>query len=302
MIMNLKRRCGKIENEQQGTLMRGILRMRALDFSVKIRVLAVAGVVAGAMSAAAQSTPTINLTLNQSGGDYTTASLINPDGTSLNNANLGVFSFTVNSIDPAIASQTGLTIGSGFNSVCLSPEGTLYFNQGYDYTYQSFSGAYDGINPSGYWSANGIQNAAYLWNQFGGKVTSPDQGTALSLAMLEVLYNGGAKYGTLNDSLTAYQPTLSSLDSTAAADYQGYLNFYTENGASSGPSGEAANTEAYGLFVPVDSTGQEFIFIAPNQESLQAVPEPTTWICGALLLLPFGASALRILYKKNKTS
>ncbi len=274
--------------------------MRTQNFLVKIRILAVAGVVAGAMSAAAQ--PAINMTLNQSGGDYTTASLTEPDSTPLNNANLGVFSFTVNTIDPTIASQTGLTIGSGFNSVCLSPEGTLFFGQGYNYTYQSFSGAYPGINPPGYWSANGIQNAAYLWNVFGGHVASPDQGTALSLAMLEVLYNGGGTYGTLNNAQTQYQPTMSSLDSTAQTEYQNYLDFYTANGASSGSSGEAANTEAYGLFVPVDSTGQEFIFIAPNQESITPVPEPTTLICGALLLLPFGASALRILYKKSKSS
>jgi hypothetical protein len=37
-------------------------------------------------------------------------------------------------------------------------------------------------------------------------------------------------------------------------------------------------------------------------ENSTQIPEATTWICGALLLLPFGASTLRILYKRNKTS
>jgi len=34
--------------------------------------------------------------------------------------------------------------------------------------------------------------------------------------------------------------------------------------------------------------------------TLTAVPEPTTWLAGALLLLPLGMSAMRIL-RKNRT-
>jgi hypothetical protein len=36
-----------------------------------------------------------------------------------------------------------------------------------------------------------------------------------------------------------------------------------------------------------------------NSITVSAVPEPTTMVAGALLLLPFGASALRILRKKR---
>ena len=38
-----------------------------------------------------------------------------------------------------------------------------------------------------------------------------------------------------------------------------------------------------------------------NQDQLAIVPEPTTMIAGALLLLPFGASTLRIL-RKNRVA
>jgi hypothetical protein len=47
-----------------------------------------------------------------------------------------------------------------------------------------------------------------------------------------------------------------------------------------------------------DSAGQGFF--GPNL-SFSTVPEPTTMIAGALLLLPFGASTLRIL-RKNRTA
>jgi hypothetical protein len=39
---------------------------------------------------------------------------------------------------------------------------------------------------------------------------------------------------------------------------------------------------------------------AKVQDMLAIVPEPTTYLAGALLLLPFGASTLRILRKKNE--
>jgi hypothetical protein len=50
----------------------------------------------------------------------------------------------------------------------------------------------------------------------------------------------------------------------------------------------------------VTSVNGGFITISQVAQSFhQAVPEPTTIIAGALLLLPFGASTLRILRKKH---
>jgi hypothetical protein len=37
-----------------------------------------------------------------------------------------------------------------------------------------------------------------------------------------------------------------------------------------------------------------------NQDMLVIVPEPSTYVAAALLLLPFGASTLRILRKKSE--
>jgi hypothetical protein len=54
-------------------------------------------------------------------------------------------------------------------------------------------------------------------------------------------------------------------------------------------------------------TGSEFAngsiqdTYSQNVQVLAAVPEPTTMIAGAMLLLPFGASMLRIL-RKNRTA
>jgi hypothetical protein len=44
-----------------------------------------------------------------------------------------------------------------------------------------------------------------------------------------------------------------------------------------------------------------FISVSKIVQSFDQVPEPTTMIAGALLLLPFGASTLRIL-RKNRTA
>jgi hypothetical protein len=39
--------------------------------------------------------------------------------------------------------------------------------------------------------------------------------------------------------------------------------------------------------------------VADNTQGFVVVPEPTTLVAGALLLLPFGASTLRIVRKKR---
>jgi hypothetical protein len=51
----------------------------------------------------------------------------------------------------------------------------------------------------------------------------------------------------------------------------------------------------------VNSPNGGFITISEVSQSFHQVPEPTTVIAGALLLLPFGASTLRIL-RKNRTA
>jgi hypothetical protein len=277
--------------------------MRQQHYLTKSTPLAVAALIVCVMSARAD----VNMDLN--GGGYYTSSvgLLSPDGVNLpvGNFDIGVYGFTVNSLDPSTAGLTGLTVNSTFNSCCLSPSGEVNFNTPYEFAYETLSGAAPGLNPGGYWSANGIQNAAYLWNTFGGSVAGGDQGAGLSLALLEVLYNGGLSYGTIDNSQTIYAPNFGS-DAAAQGWYNYYINYYVMNAGSSGPLGEMANTQTYGVFVPEPDSGagQEFIFLSPNgspmpQQGGQPVPEPATLISAALLLLlPLGASALRIMRKK----
>jgi hypothetical protein len=70
-------------------------------------------------------------------------------------------------------------------------------------------------------------------------------------------------------------------DPTGALDGGDFLLGWRANGATSTPTEQQVNdnTTLTGAWVPV--------------------PEPTTVIAGALLLLPFGASTLRILRRKN---
>lgn len=58
-------------------------------------------------------------------------------------------------------------------------------------------------------------------------------------------------------------------------------------------------TKDIGFSVTPPSQGNGYVTISGVAQSFHQVPEPTTMIAGALLLLPFGASALRILRKKQ---
>jgi len=51
---------------------------------------------------------------------------------------------------------------------------------------------------------------------------------------------------------------------------------------------------------PNINNGFSQVSVSSVQQSFHQVPEPTTIIAGALLLLPFGASTLRILRKRNR--
>jgi hypothetical protein len=138
----------------------------------------------------------------------------------------------------------------------------------------------------------GIQNAAFLWNAFGGKVTTGSQGAGLAEAMYQVLYDSTG-YGALNTGILSFTPEFGT-DQIAQDYYKECIDYLAANG-----SAVAENVHNMGILVPnpEDSSigaGQEFIFIS-------AVPEPSTIIAGALMLLPFGASTLRIL-RRNRTA
>ena len=73
------------------------------------------------------------------------------------------------------------------------------------------------------------------------------------------------------------------------------LNFYSADGFIYNLS--TGNIPIGGLYYDTISTAQ--VAGTPVTLTLTQVPEPTTMIAGALLLLPFGASTLRILRKRT---
>jgi hypothetical protein len=195
-------------------------------------------------------------------------------------------------------------LGTPFYSVCLSPAGLL---DGNPHTYNELpfgggGGANPGIYPSNWaWSGPGpnpqywgIQNAAYLWNTFGMGIVSSgsnQRAAALEFAVWTALYDSSG-YGALGHPNNWLAP-IGQMDSTT-------LNYYNQYTAALMSAGSFINTHLYTGNVlestiagsgPGSGGSQEFLLLG------SPVPEPTTVIAGALLLLPFGASTIRMLRK-----
>ncbi len=209
---------------------------------------------------------------------------------------IGIYKFTT-------SAQDG--VPNPFYSVCLSPSGLL---DGASHTYNalSFADAAPGIYPSAwaqsgganpqYW---GINNAAYLWNRYGMAVVNNtgnlygDQssaGAALEFAIWTSLYNSTA-YGVLGNN--AWAAPTGQMDATTFGYYNGFIAGLTTSGIN-GPqfTGNILESTVAGSG-PNSGGSQEFFMLG------SPVPEPTTMIAGALLLLPFGASTLRILARRR---
>jgi len=222
----------------------------------------------------------------------------------INNGGLESFNVTIdgNSINGALAGGIQInkisgdaSMPSSYVTVCTDIEGTLYLGQSYEYVTPEtpFSGQ-SGVNPQ--WgdgtagsAAQAIQNAAYLFSTYGqltstGLGGTTEQKAALQLAVWEALYNTTAGGG-----VTGTRFTVSSGDATAIADASSLVSGLTGNYGLAG----------YLLYptqlIGVNANGE------PPQELLIAVPEPTTVVAGALLLLPFAASTFRIL-RKNRAA
>ncbi len=240
-------------------------------------------------------------TVNMSVTDYThwtdlgiTATINNVSAIAANDY-IGIYSFTVNSV-----SGGTVPISNPFYSVCLSPEGVLT-GGAYNYNVKSFAQANGGINPNGLWASSGssyygIQNANYLFTTLQAGVRSgPDagnQGAALALAMYTALYNSTG-YG-FNLGGTAFKITGES--STVAADVANDLKVLSSfTDYSSLPTGsvlQPANTSQGG------PSGQDMLLGTPVPQTI-GVPEPATVLAGLLLLLPFCASAFRIVRSRK---
>jgi len=196
------------------------------------------------------------------------------------------------------------TIANPLYSVCLSPAGLLNGGQ-YTYNVIPFSQASPGIFPSA-WAVGptgqawGINNAAYLWNKYGMAIVNNTGGAytgeqkaaaaALEFAIWTALYDSKG-YGALGGS-TWTQP---SLDSTTHGYYNKFLSGLTASGIT-GPQFTGNILEGQGALGDGGNgqTGQSQELFALGTP----VPEPSTMVMGAMLLLPFGLSALRLLRRK----
>jgi hypothetical protein len=209
-------------------------------------------------------------------------------------------------------------------SVCTDLEASLYLGSTYKYNTppSAFSGQmgidpiWGAVNTPGFLTgsaadaadaAKAIQNAAYIFNTFGnlqanhtGMSGSLSQLAAVQLAVWAVLYDTGSD-GKVNMNADSRFQLAAGGDATAIADVTTYINAIN----ASADAGNFGYT-GYVLFptgAPNDTQGnpdrqppQELLIDAA---SFTPVPEPSTVLAGLLLLLPFGASTLRVLRNRR---
>jgi hypothetical protein len=168
------------------------------------------------------------------------------------------------------------------------------------YTAMSFGGV-SGVNPQ--WSAKpeAIQNASYIYNNiFLGMVNNngvytgtADQAAGVQLAIWKVLYdtanNGSLKSKDFSSGVftaTGFGGGIADAESDLAA-------------LVSARAGTSFPLYSDTWLQPDNGTSQGLIW--NNSTPSSPVPEPTTVLAGMLLLLPFGASTLRIL-RRNRAA
>jgi hypothetical protein len=188
--------------------------------------------------------------------------------------------------------QAATTANGTFDTFCISINTTFYPGTQYSYDLSSTIGAY-GIPPASSFIAAGT---AYLYQQFSlGNVNYAGVGNA-NAVQAAIWYLQGDLSGTVdlengNNLASLLTPILNQVQTDTGLTWaQQALN---GNGA--------LRVVAMNLYTGTDTSSydQPQLAIDPtlNFRTLP-VPEPTTMIAGALLLLPFGASTLRILRKR----
>jgi hypothetical protein len=290
--VTVKRRKPNKENEDWGTIMK---KTQCL-----VQTLALALAVAWSTSQARATSYTIGDGGLQSGWN------LNADGSQIDGGNS-----LVGGIKLSLTSNPN----NNFVTVCTDISGIVYLNSSYNYVSKTFSGQ-DGLNPNwGYGNsgtgtlsdaqkvvaAAAIQNAAYVFDLHKSVLTGTDNAlkAAVQLAVWEALYDTGNPDGfSFTDASGRFEASNGA--STAAGTAKSWLD------AALGATGNHLSIshplyEGY-LLQPVLADGntpdisvQEMLF------NITPVPEPTTMIAGALLLLPFGASTLRFV-RRNRTA
>jgi hypothetical protein len=161
------------------------------------------------------------------------------------------------------------------HSFCIDVAHDVYAGETFkDYSYSTLASAPD--NPAGPMGADIAIAIEKLWAKYYTAAQADSSGVtaaALQVAIWKI-EGGGQALGNGNPGYTVTASGNNSV-TTEVADMLTSLN---------GLTAEAD------LVAIVSPDGQSYVV---------AVPEPTTMLAGALLLLPFGASTLRILRKRQ---
>jgi len=246
------------------------------------------------------ATASVTYSINNGGLESFNVSI---DGTGIGGALAGGIQIHQVSSNPSLPTD--------YITLCTDIEGTLYLGSSYEYNTPTtpFSGQ-TGVNPT--WGAdNGpghilnsaanatqaIQNAAYLFYNYGqltstGLGGSTEQKAALQLAVWSALYDT-----TDNGTVTGSRFSFSGGDATAVAQANSWLSALNTQA-------DAGNFGYTGYLLSPSSLTANGANSEPPQElfiGAAPVPEFSTVIAGALLLLPLGASTMRILRRNRAT-
>jgi len=218
------------------------------------------------------------------------------------------------------AAPNNSSMPQNYVTVCTDFEGSLYLGSTYKYTASAspFSGL-KGIDPSWNNAPLAIQNAAQLFYTYGNLTSAGiDSGNlnatgstlenmaALQLAVWMVLYDTTSTGNVVVNSSSEFYVT-GGQDSGAIAEASSWVatlnGNYNYTGSLLQPDPINSNQDN-----PDGQLPQELLMAAGNGGNGGgggggggggAVPEPATVFAGALLLLPFGASTIRILRKSR---
>jgi hypothetical protein len=233
----------------------------------KLQLAILAAALAGASSASASLTVTIDSPSPEQIVDIAVS---------------GTFTVPTTEVYAGINNET--VNGVGTPSLCIDVYRDVTIGEQFsDYSYSTLASA--PLTPTGPMGATAATDIEELWAAYYSSASADTSGltaAALQVAVWEILGDGTHGYTVTASGNTAVTSEaadmlaqLASGDLTAKADLQALVSLDGQN-----------------YVVPNNEGGN----VVPN-----AVPEPTTIIAGALLLLPFGASALRIL-RKTRTA
>jgi hypothetical protein len=267
--------------------------MKRYKYAVKASVSAVAFTLVMSSGLTSKASVLLTLTDATSRAESGFVGTVAGYGTFSSDGLIGIYDFNA----------SGLAGVSSLWSTCISPLGELDWNQ-HAYTLESFGGASPGYNPAD-WAPGaegdaGIQNAQYLWRLYSPTIIASGnsaEGAGLELAMWAALYNSES-YGVLGGTAFSISTWAGGTGTGSAYYYYNqYLGGLNLAGVSAnlgtGSVFEDSSVATGGPATP--GAGQELIY------NVTPVPEPTTIIAGALLLLPFGASTLRV-FRKNRAA